>query len=170
MFPFSPRGCEAQGREPRVLEQRLLSPGLEGSSQQLLRSKRCGCWNAGEAVPCPPKGRGDQKWSQEKMAARPGRQQGRVGAERPGAGSSGRAGREDRGNATASVRVCTVQGSRRMGAAVPQLLPSLTPGQLQAGTLWCFLQAQAWRRWLWRCSLWSPAHRCHGEGSCMGKA
>lgn len=38
MFPFSPRGCEAQGREPHVLEQRLLSPGLEGSSQQLLRS------------------------------------------------------------------------------------------------------------------------------------
>lgn len=63
------------------------------------------------------------------MAACPGRQQGRVGAERPGAGSSGRAGEMPQ-----LMLVCTVQGSRR-GAAVPQLLPSLTPGQLRADTV-----------------------------------
>lgn len=60
-----------------------------------------------------------------------GSREGRVGAESPGAGSSGRIVWEGRGNATGNVRASGVRGSRRMGGNLCLWL--LLSGQPQAG-------------------------------------
>lgn len=162
---FVPRavpGLRSAGRrgEPRGPQQRLSSPGPEGSSHQLLRGKCCRCWNGGEAGPGP-----------QRVGGRlPILEAARAGGAEPGAGSRGRTGQEGR---AMPREMSEPAGYRRAGweqplGERPACLPA-SPGSSRLAPGASSQKPGAGREALEMHSL-SPAHRRPGEGSCVGKA